>query len=159
MPRARRTVFYPVKPSFTALAVNWSCNASRLCGTTRTSPTTAMYFVSPLQRGTTWVCRWPGTPAQIGADIEPLRMQRVLQQANRITRYPRHLHEIIFADGLQFTDMLARGNQQMSVGVGKPVHDHEDPVAAPDDVVLPIVFRFVPVAADKAAVICLARRQ
>ena len=35
-------------------------------GTARVVPTTVMKFVSPFQRGTTCMCRWPGTPAPAG---------------------------------------------------------------------------------------------
>src|SRR6266446_3583152 len=37
--------------------------ASSASGSTFTSPSTAMKLVSPFQRGTTWTCRWPSTPA------------------------------------------------------------------------------------------------
>src|SRR5262249_49518901 len=36
---------------------------ARSSGSTRVSATTVMKFVSPLQRGTMWMCRWSRTPA------------------------------------------------------------------------------------------------
>ena len=44
-------------------ARNFAHVSGRASGSTRTSATEVMKFVSPIHRGTMWTCRWSGIPA------------------------------------------------------------------------------------------------
>ena len=66
-------------------------SAASSSGSTRTSPTTDMKLVSPVHRGTTWMCRWSAMPAPAGRprfmpDVQPLRPVRL---GERHLRAPR----------------------------------------------------------------------
>lgn len=95
----------------------------------------------------------PSAVAQIVSDVKAVGLDRGAKDIHRVTDSGGYFREFSVGEVGKFAHVSRCGDEQMAVGVGKAVHDHERRLPPPKDLVGAVLRRVGPVAAKEAVVV------